>query len=233
VCTFNCIASLGGINNKPRKNVQNLMQFGLEGLIHFAKRREVWLQMYTRMAKDWQVSVGQGWSKARRAMKYGRKVDREIQLFSTKDMAYDNLGEGARAVIAKIREKEWKIIKCQYQVSDAARLKKAAKPIVTYIDILCKDKEGVYVILELKSTETPYGRYKEWFHVPDPKHPKMVDGLPNTAYWRQQKQLWGNMHLWTIQEGTEKKIKGFVVLACRGVALLLPLDKRVVKKNSE
>ena len=233
--------------------------------------------MYTAMAKDWRVSVGQGWKRSQRAMAYGRKVDREIQQFHTKDCQYEKLGEGARAVVDKIREKGWQIVNCQYKVSNESSLARAAaqeaneakiqaqaakrgkngnaiegtKPvtvakiqpqaskrakgrkIATPIDIICKDTAGVYVILELKSTTQPLGRYRKWYNVPDPEFPKMIDGLPNSSYWRHQKQLWANMRLWTLQEGTNKMIKGFVVLACRGTALLLPLDMSFVQKPGE
>ncbi len=153
-------------------------------------------------------------------MAHGRKVDQDVQRFSKEEKTLSELCPDARAVVKKLREKQWRIMQCQYRVENTnAR---------TWIDILCVDPEGTRVILELKSSLQTFDAFSRGYHVPDHEFPAMADNTPNTKYWRHQKQLWGNMRLWTQQEGTCVKIRGYVLVVCRQKVALVPLDRRLL-----
>lgn len=173
----------------------------------------------TMAASMWKVTSHMSGRREQTAMAHGRRVDRELKEFLEKRRKKTTLCADAKAVVALLSRKQWKLVACQYRVQNTTRH--------TFLDMLCTSLSGESVILELKSTLQRFSVYRQYYHRVDDKHPVMRDRTPNTKYWRHQKQLLGNMRLWRAQEGNARKVLGFVLVVCKGVASIIPLDPKL------
>lgn len=82
-----------------------------------------------------------------------------------------------------LRGKQWKIVGAQVPVQDPKKKR------FTQIDLVCKDPDGVHIVVEVKTRIVSLKRHLATYHDINEKKPKAYRKVPNSLYWRHQFQL--------------------------------------------
>lgn len=103
-------------------------------------------------------------------------------------------------------------------VRDAKKRRKTA------IDLLCRDKDNAFVVVEVKTRTVSLARHQETYAQVDANAPVTALRTPNSLYWRHMSQLRQTVDMFRLQKRAQKQtVKGVVLVTLQGVCLPYPL----------
>ena len=130
----------------------------------------------------------------------------------------------AQVVVQYLAAKQWRLVGSQVAVGDPSRRR------ATAIDLLCRDADGGYVVVEVKTRSVSIAYHEETYKKLQPDNPNSALGVPNSLYWRHQCQLIQTVQMFKLSKKAQgKKVRGVVLVSIQGSCLCYPME---VKKKS-
>ena len=127
-------------------------------------------------------------------------------------------------VIQYITARGWRLVGSQVAVGDPRKRR------ATAIDLLCRDKEGDYVVIEVKTRSVSIAYHEETYKRLEADKPSSALGVPNSLYWRHQCQLIQTVQMFSLSKKAKgRKVHGVVLVSIQGSCLCYPME---VKKKS-
>lgn len=148
---------------------------------------------------------------AARGLKIGRRLDTLFQ------RAAATGGRGAsrrvRSIYAAMTRLGIQVVSTQVTVVD--RTLNQPHGITTRLDGLgyCK-ASGAFVVLELKSTQHDYAAHLRCYKKPCSRHPKMLNGEPNSEHTAHQLQTGFGMRAFAGMYNPGRPVEGLVIVSC-------------------
>lgn len=123
-----------------------------------------------------------------------------------------------QSVVRYLAARGWRIVGAQVHVRDAKKRRRTA------IDLLCRDKEQAFVVVEVKTRTVSLARHQEAYAQVDANAPVTALRTPNSLYWRHMSQLRQTVDMFRLQKRAQKQtVKGVVLVTLQGVCLPYPL----------
>ena len=95
----------------------------------------------------------------------------------------------------------------------------------TAIDLLCKDKYGRIILIEIKTRSVSLEKHQNEYKLVDEEQPKTSLGLPNSLYWRHQAQvkITTDLFKYSDKRAKGKKVISVVLVIVENTIITYPL----------
>lgn len=145
-----------------------------------------------------------------KGIQIGRRLDLQFQACAAAGHARGS-GRRIRAVFRVLQLLRLKVVSTQAGVIEPSL---GPVGIKTRLDGLAVGAAGELVVIELKSTQRSYAEHCATYKMPCSRHPKMLNGLPNSEYTSHQLQTGFGMRALTKAHARGHAVAGIVIVSC-------------------